>query len=488
MAIKLDTYFTFDDVLLIPQYSEVLPKQVSVATKISRNVELNVPIISAAMDTVTESRLAITMAQNGGIGCIHKNMTVSQQRNEVAKVKKFESGVVYDPITIHPKKTISEALSLMKKHGISGIPVVDKDQNLKGILTNRDVRFCADTKQEVESLMTSENLITITENISKKQSRELLHKNKIEKLLVVDGDYKCIGLLTVKDMENAKKHPLAVRDKFGRLRVAAAIGTGRDSEERAEALADANVDIIIVDTAHGDSKGVIDMVKQIKSKYKNVDVIAGNIATAEAARRLYEAGVDAVKVGIGPGSICTTRIVAGVGVPQLSAVMEVSKVCKELGIPLISDGGIKYSGDLAKALAGGANCVMLGGLLAGCKETPGEIILYQGRSYKCYRGMGSLGAMARGSADRYFQEDVDSKYKLVPEGVEGRVPYKGSASDVIYQLVGGLKSSMGYCGSKDLSIFHKKSKFIKISQSGLHESHPHNIDITRESPNYGVSK
>jgi len=428
------------------------------------------------------------MAQNGAIGCIHKNMTVMQQKNEVIKVKKYESGIVHNPITIAPKATVSSALSLMKKHGISGIPVVANDKKLQGILTNRDVRFCADTNVKVKELMTSENLVTITEGVGKKEAKELLHKNKIEKLLVVDEDYRCVGLLTVKDMENAKKHPLAVKDKFGRLRVAAAVGIGKDSEERVEALVDAKADIIIVDTAHGDSKGVIDMVKYIKQNYTDVDVIAGNIATAEAAKRLCDAGVDAVKLGIGPGSICTTRIVAGVGVPQLSAILEVSKMCKELGLPLISDGGIKYSGDLAKALAAGANCVMLGGLLAGCKETPGEIILFKGRSYKYYRGMGSLGAMARGSADRYFQEDVDSEYKLVPEGVEGRVPYKGQAADVIYQLVGGLKSSMGYCGAKDLNDFHNKAKFIKISQSGLFESHPHNIDITREAPNYGVSK
>jgi IMP dehydrogenase len=488
MAINLDTYFTFDDVLLQPQYSEILPKQVSIATKISRNVELNVPIISAAMDTVTESRLAITMAQNGAIGCIHKNMTVTQQKNEVIKVKKYESGIVHNPITLAPDATVSSALSLMKKHGISGIPVVANDQKLKGILTNRDVRFCADTTLKVKELMTSENLVTITEGVGKKEAKELLHKNKIEKLLVVDEDYNCVGLLTVKDMENAKKHPLAVKDKLGRLRVAAAVGIGKDSEERVEALVEAKADIIIVDTAHGDSKGVIDMVKYIKKNYTDVDVIAGNIATAEAAKRLHDAGVDAVKLGIGPGSICTTRIIAGVGVPQLSAIIKVSKICKELDLPLISDGGIKYSGDLAKALAAGASCVMLGGLLAGCKETPGEIILFKGRSYKYYRGMGSLGAMARGSADRYFQEDVDSEYKLVPEGVEGRVPYKGQAADVIYQLVGGLKSSMGYCGAKDLDDFHNKAKFIKISQSGLFESHPHNIDITREAPNYGVSK
>ncbi len=485
---NLDTYFTFDDVLLQPQYSEILPKQVNIATKISRNVELNVPIISAAMDTVTESRLAITMAQNGAIGCIHKNMTVMQQKNEVMKVKKYESGIVHNPITIEPDAKVSSALSLMKKHGISGIPVVANDKKLKGILTNRDVRFCADTNLKVEELMTSENLITITEGVGKKEAKELLHKNKIEKLLVVDEDYKCVGLLTVKDMENAKKHPFAVKDQFGRLRVAAAVGIGKDSEERVEALIEAKTDIIIVDTAHGDSKGVIDMVKHIKQNYTDIDVIAGNIATPDAAKRLYEAGVDGVKLGIGPGSICTTRIVAGVGVPQLSAILEVSKLCKELNLPLISDGGIKYSGDLAKALAAGANCVMIGGLLAGCKETPGEIILFKGRSYKYYRGMGSLGAMARGSADRYFQEDVDSEYKLVPEGVEGRVPYKGQAADVVYQLVGGLKSSMGYCGARDLSDFHKKAKFVKISQSGLYESHPHNIDITREAPNYGVSK
>mgnify|MGYP001402568787 CR=1 FL=1 len=483
MISVLETYLTFDDVLLIPQYSEILPKQTNVKTQITKNIFLNIPIISAAMDTVTESELAITMAQNGGIGCIHKNMTASQQRKEVIKVKKYESGMVIDPITIHPDKTINEALLLMKQHGISGIPVVDNEHILKGILTNRDVRFCNDTSQQVKMLMTSENLITVNENISNTEAMSLLHKNKIEKLLVVDNKNKCVGLITVKDLEKPKQYPYAVKDDFGRLRVAAAVGTGKDAEERICALTNTGVDIIIVDTAHGDSKGVIDTVKFIKHKCSNIDVIAGNIATADAVVRLYDAGADAVKVGIGPGSICTTRIVAGVGIPQLSAINNVSIKCKQLGLPMISDGGIKYSGDLAKAIAAGANSVMLGGLLAGTTETPGEIFLFKGRSYKYYRGMGSLSAMKKGSADRYFQENNEN-HKLVPEGVEGRVPFKGTATDVLYQLVGGLKSSMGYSGAKDISTFQEKAKFIKISHAALRESHPHNIDITRESPNY----
>ena len=488
MAIKLKTFLTFDDVLLKPQFSDVLPKNVSINSRITKNITLNIPIISAAMDTVTESNLAIAMAQNGGIGCIHKNMTPIMQRKEVLRVKKYESGIVSDPITIFPENTISEALSLMRKNGISGIPVIDKNQILKGILTNRDVRFCSDTKQPVKDLMTSNNLITVLENVSKKDARELLHKNKIEKLIVVDDNYKCIGLITVKDLEKSKKYPHSTKDKLARLRVAAAVGAGKDADERIELLSDTGIDIIVVDTAHGNSKGVVDTVRKIKSNFSDIDVIAGNIATQDAVKRLHDAGADAVKVGIGPGSICTTRVVAGVGVPQLTAIMDLKEQCKLLDIPLISDGGIKYSGDLAKALAAGADSVMLGGLLAGTKETPGEIILFKGRSYKFYRGMGSLGAMARGSADRYFQEDVDDSYKFVPEGVEGRVPYKGPAADVIYQLVGGLKSSMGYLGAKDLEAFQSKAEFIQISQSGLRESHPHNIDITRESPNYNTVK
>tara|TARA_B100000902_G_scaffold191094_1_gene182635 strand:+ start:4765 stop:6225 length:1461 start_codon:yes stop_codon:yes gene_type:complete len=483
MASEFETYLTFDDVLLVPQYSEILPKQTNVKTQITKNIFLNIPIISAAMDTVTESELAITMAQNGGIGCIHKNMTVSQQAKEVIKVKKYESGMVIDPITINPESTINDALSLMKEHGISGIPVIAEENTLKGILTNRDVRFCNDTKQQVKMLMTSENLITVNEDVSNEEAMALLHKNKIEKLLVVDNDYKCVGLITVKDLEKPKQYPIAVKDKLGRLRVAAAVGAGKDAEERVHALSKTGVDIIIVDTAHGDSKGVIDTVRFIKQNYSGIDVIAGNIATADAVERLHDAGADAVKVGIGPGSICTTRIVAGVGIPQLSAVKEVSKKCKQLGLPMISDGGIKYSGDLAKAIAAGANSVMLGGLLAGTTETPGEIFLFKGRSYKYYRGMGSLSAMKKGSADRYFQENNDN-YKLVPEGVEGRVPFKGTATDVLYQLIGGLKSSMGYSGARDITDFQQKAKFIKISPAALRESHPHNIDITRESPNY----
>lgn len=476
---------TFDDVLLKPAISDVLPADANTKTRITKNIELNIPIISAAMDTVTESKLAISMAQNGGIGCIHKNLSVKDQANEVAKVKRFESGVVDNPVTINEDENLGSALSLMMKHGISGIPVVKKDsKRLVGILTNRDVRFATNKKQPIAELMTSKNLVTAKAGVSKTEAKSLLHKNKIERIIIIDKDNNCVGLMTGKDLEKTKQFPNAVKDKEGRLRVAAATSVGKEGVQRAEKLIEAKADIIIVDTAHGHSKGVIETVRQIKEKYPKQDIIAGNIATAEAAKALVEAGADAVKVGIGPGSICTTRVVAGVGVPQLSAVLDVVEYCNEKKIPVISDGGIKFSGDLAKAIASGASCVMLGGLLAGTEETPGDIVLYKGRSYKIYRGMGSIGAMARGSADRYFQEDVSDKMKLVPEGVEGRIPYKGYASDVLHQLIGGLKAAMGYTGNGTVEDMRKKCEFVRITNSGLKESHPHSITITSEAPNY----
>lgn len=476
---------TFDDVLLKPAYSEVLPATADVKTKITKNIELNIPIISAAMDTVTESRLAIAMAQSGGIGCIHKNLSIKDQADEVRRVKKFESGIVLNPVTITPGETLGDALNLMEKYGISGIPVVKEgSKKLVGILTNRDVRFATDKKQPVKELMTKDHLITTMPGISKHDAKALLHKNRIERIIITDSSGNCIGLMTGKDLEKTKQFPNAAKDAEGRLRVAAATSVGKDGIKRAESLIEAGVDVLIVDTAHGHSAGVIETVRQIKKLYPKQEIIAGNIATKEAAQALYEAGADAVKVGIGPGSICTTRVVAGVGVPQLSAIMDVVQFCNDVKIPLISDGGIRFSGDLAKAIAAGASCVMLGGLLAGTEETPGEIVLFKGRSYKVYRGMGSLGAMARGSADRYFQEDVSDKMKLVPEGVEGRVPYKGTAADVIHQLIGGLKSAMGYTGNATIEDMRHNCNFVRITNSGLRESHPHSITITSESPNY----
>jgi IMP dehydrogenase len=479
---------TFDDVLLRPEYSEILPSQADTKTKLTKNIEINIPIISSAMDTVTESRLAIAMAQCGGMGCIHKNLTIKEQADEVKRVKKFESGIVINPLTITPIQTLNDALQIMKKFGISGIPVVEKEgsKKLVGILTNRDVRFATDKKQMISELMTKDNLVTAKSSISRAEACNLLHKNKIERILIVDNNKNCIGLITSKDIEKSKQFPNACKDSNGSLRVAAASGVGKDGLKRVTALVEAGVDVLVIDTAHGHSKGVIDSVKEIKKLFPKVDVIAGNIATAKAAKALIEAGADGVKVGIGPGSICTTRIVAGVGHPQLSAILEVSEVCDKYKIPLISDGGIKFSGDLAKAIAAGASCVMLGGLLAGCDETPGDITLFKGRSYKTYRGMGSVGAMARGSADRYFQEDIHDKLKLVPEGVEGRVPYKGPVVNVIHQLVGGLKSAMGYTGNKNIKHMKEKCSFIKITNSGLKESHAHSISITSESPNYST--
>ncbi len=437
------------------------------------------------MDTVTESRLAIAMAQSGGIGCIHKNLSIKDQADEIRRVKRFESGMVLDPVTITPDATLSDALNLMNNYGISGIPVVKNgSKKLLGILTNRDVRFATDKKQPIKELMTKDGLVTARPNISKSDAKALLHKNKIERIIITDSSGNCVGLMTGKDLEKTKQFPNAVKDEEGRLLVAAATGVSKDGIKRAENLIEAGADIIIIDTAHGHSRGVIETLRHLKKSYPKQNFIAGNIATGDAAKALIDAGADAVKVGIGPGSICTTRVVAGVGVPQLSAVMDVAEICDKAKIPLISDGGIRFSGDLAKAIAAGASCVMLGGLLAGAEETPGEIVLFKGRSYKVYRGMGSLGAMARGSADRYFQEDVSDKLKLVPEGVEGRVAYKGPVSDILHQLVGGLKSSMGYTGCATIEEMRKNCNFVRITNSGLRESHPHSITITSESPNY----
>lgn len=478
---------TFDDVLLKPAFSKVLPTEASTKTKITKTISLEIPIISSAMDTVTESRLAIAMAQSGGIGCIHKNFSIKDQADEVRRVKKFESGIVVNPVTITPDETLGDALHLMKNYGISGIPVVQQgSKKLVGILTNRDVRFATDKKQLIKDLMTKSDLVTAKANISKIEARNLLHKNKIERIIITDSANNCIGLITGKDIEKNKQFPHASKDEEGRLLVAAATGVGRDGMKRAEHLIEAGVDILVIDTAHGHSEGVIETVRELKRLYPKQNFIAGNIATAEAAKALVDAGADAVKVGIGPGSICTTRVVAGVGVPQLSAILDVVEFCDKAKIPVISDGGIRFSGDLAKAIAAGASCVMLGGLLAGTEETPGEIVLFKGRSYKVYRGMGSLGAMARGSADRYFQQDVSDKLKLVPEGVEGRVAYKGPAAEVLHQLVGGLKSSMGYTGNGTIEEMRKNCNFVRITNSGLRESHPHSITITSESPNYST--
>jgi IMP dehydrogenase len=477
---------TFDDVLLVPARSEILPKEVSTATRITRDITLGIPLISAAMDTVTESALAIAMAQQGGLGCIHKNLDRTAQADEVRKVKKFESGMVINPVTIEPTATLAQAYALMDKHRISGVPVAEASGKLVGILTNRDVRFATNPKQLVQELMTKQ-LVTVREGIDREEAKKLLHQHRIEKLLVVNEAFHCVGLITVKDIEKSQRFPLASKDSLGRLRVAAAVGTGTEGLARAESLIAAGVDILMVDTAHGHSRGVIEAVAQIKSLAAGAcAVIAGNIATAEAAEALIHAGADAVKVGIGPGSICTTRVVAGVGVPQLSAIWDVVNVTRKHDVPLIADGGIKYSGDFAKAIAAGADCAMIGSLFAGTEESPGEVILFQGRSYKTYRGMGSVGAMARGSADRYFQAEVSEALKLVPEGVEGRVPYKGAVAGVVHQLVGGLRASMGYTGNAMISEMQKNCRFVRMTGAGLKESHAHDITITRESPNYRV--
>ncbi len=473
---------TFDDVLLVPRESSVMPGQVDTRTRLTQSIELGIPLLSAAMDTVTESRLAIAMAQAGGMGILHRNMTPAQQAEEVRQVKKFESGMVVNPVTIEPHQPLSHALELMKHHRISGIPVVEKGGKLVGILTNRDVRFATNQAQPVSDLMTQQ-VITVKDNVDTHDAQKLLHQHRIEKLLVVDDAYRCIGLITVKDIEKAQLHPNASKDAKGRLRVGAAVTVGNEGLDRAAALVDAEVDVIVVDTAHGHSSRVIDTVERLK-KNGNVEVIAGNIATADAAKALMDAGADAVKVGIGPGSICTTRIVAGIGVPQLTAVMDVVTVARKAGIPVIADGGIKTSGDVAKAIAAGANCVMVGSLLAGTEEAPGEVFLYQGRSYKAYRGMGSVGAMARGSADRYFQEEVKDTMKLVPEGVEGQVPFKGPTGSVVHQLVGGLRAAMGYTGAATVPDLQERAQFVRITNAGLRESHVHDVVITRESPNY----
>ncbi|BBK43441.1 inosine-5'-monophosphate dehydrogenase [Allostella vacuolata] len=476
---------TFDDVLLVPAASSVLPGEAQTRTRLTRTIELGIPLVSAAMDTVTESNLAIVMAQSGGIGVIHKNMTIEAQANEVRKVKKFEAGMVVNPVTVGPEETLADALRLMADHKISGFPVVEPgSKRLVGILTNRDVRFAKDPNQRVAELMTKDGLVTVKEGVTREEAQRLLHVNRLEKLLVVDDDNRCIGLVTVKDMEKAARHPESAKDDKGRLRVAAATGTGEDGVARAEALFDAGVDALVVDTAHGHSEGVIQAVRRIRRLSNYTQLIAGNIATSEGAKALMDAGADAVKVGIGPGSICTTRMVAGVGVPQLTAILDAVEVCRRENIPVIADGGIKYSGDLAKAIAAGAECAMVGALLAGTDEAPGEVFLYQGRSYKSYRGMGSIGAMARGSADRYFQQEVQQTLKLVPEGVEGQVPYKGPAGTVLHQLVGGLKAAMGYTGSRSIPDMHKNSRFLRITNAGLRESHVHDVTITREAPNY----
>ncbi|MEO1067243.1 MAG: IMP dehydrogenase [Pseudomonadota bacterium] len=479
---------TFDDVLLQPGQSEVMPADANVATRLTKSISLNLPIVSSAMDTVTEARLAIAMAQAGGIGVLHRNLDVDVQAEQVARVKKFESGMVINPVTIGPEATLQDALDLMSHHKISGIPVVEGANGsagrLVGILTNRDVRFASDPSQKVYELMTRENLITVREGATHEDAKQLLHKHRIEKLLVVDENYYCVGLITVKDIEKSQLNPHACKDEQGRLRVAAATTVGDKGFERAEALVDAGVDVVVVDTAHGHSVHVSEVVTRIKKLSNQVQVVAGNVATAEATKALIGAGADAIKVGIGPGSICTTRVVAGVGMPQLTAIMECAEEGAKTDTPIIGDGGIKYSGDIAKAIAGGAACVMVGSLLAGTEESPGEVYLHQGRSFKAYRGMGSVGAMARGSADRYFQSEVTNTLKLVPEGIEGQVPYKGPVSNVLHQMAGGLRAAMGYVGAKDIIDLQDKAKFIRISNAGLRESHPHDVQITRESPNY----
>ncbi len=481
--------YTFDDVLLKPGLSNILPSEADIRTRVTRAIPLNIPIMASAMDTVTEARMAIAMAQAGGIGVLHRNFDIDGQAAQVRQVKKFESGMVVNPLTIAPDATLADALTLMKDNGISGIPVVVGGEGtapgkLVGILTNRDVRFATNPEQKVSELMTHENLVTVREGVSQAEAKKLLHQHRIEKLLVVDDQYRCVGLVTVKDMEKAVAHPLACKDEQGRLRVAAATTVGESGYARTEKLIDAGVDVVVVDTAHGHSQHVLDAVNRIKRLSNKVQVVAGNVATREGAQALIDAGADAIKVGIGPGSICTTRIVAGVGVPQLTAIMDAVEAAKKANVQVIADGGIKYSGDLAKALAAGADVAMVGSLLAGTDETPGEVFLFQGRSYKAYRGMGSVGAMARGSADRYFQQDIKDSLKLVPEGIEGQVPYKGPVANVLHQLAGGLRAAMGYVGAATLEDFHNKAEFVRISGAGLRESHVHDVTITRESPNY----
>jgi IMP dehydrogenase len=482
---RVEEALAFDDVLVVPAYSQVLPAATNTRTRLTRGIWLNIPLISAAMDTVTESDMAIAMAQLGGMGVIHKNLTPEQQAANVRQVKKYESGMVVNPMTVYPDQTLAELMALKATHKISGFPVVERGTNrLVGVVTNRDVRFATDPAIKVYELMTRDNLVTISPDAAPEEARRLLHRHRLEKLLVVDDMYRCVGLITVKDMDKSELHPLANKDELGRLRCAAATGVGPDGIERALALIEAEVDIVVVDTAHGHSQGVLQAVEAIKKNSNMVQVIAGNVATPEGARALIGAGADAVKIGIGPGSICTTRVVAGVGVPQFTAVLETAAACREQGIPAIADGGMRTSGDIVKAIAAGADAVMVGSLLAGTDEAPGEVFLYQGRSYKSYRGMGSLGAMARGSADRYFQQDIKDQLKLVPEGVEGRVGYKGAVSNVVHQLVGGLKAGMGYTGSADIEALQANTRFRRVTGAGLRESHVHDVAIDREAPNY----
>jgi IMP dehydrogenase len=481
--IQIEEGYSFDDLLLLPAYSDVLPKDVGVATRLTRRIELNIPIVSAAMDTVTEADAAISMAREGGLGFIHRNLDIASQAMEVDKVKKSESGMIVDPVTIHPEQKVAEVLKLMEQYRISGVPVVKGDQ-LVGIVTNRDLRFETDLEKSVAEVMTKENLVTVNEGIGLEDSKRLLHQHRIEKLLVVDKRGRLTGLITIKDIEKIRKYPNASKDSLGRLRVGAAVGVGADMLERAEALLKAGADIILIDTSHGHSRNVIEAVRQLKGTFREVEVVAGNVATAEGAADLIEAGADAVKIGIGPGSICTTRIVAGVGVPQLTAIMNCRPVSEKTGVPLIADGGVRFSGDITKALAAGAHTVMIGGLFAGTEESPGELILYQGRSYKVYRGMGSIEAMKKGSKDRYYQGDDSDGDKLVPEGIVGRVPYRGSLQANIFQLVGGLKAGMGYLGCRSLEELRAKGRFVKISAAGIRESHVHDVIITKEAPNY----
>ncbi len=479
---------TFDDVLLVPAYSAILPRDTNLVTQLTRDITINIPLVSAAMDTVTEGRLAIAMATEGGIGIVHKNLKPAEQAKEVAKVKRYESGVLRDPITIHPDMTVQQVIQLSKEHGFSGFPVL-QGKTVVGIITNRDLRFEEDLNAPVKSKMTPrERLVTVQEGASLEEAKRLMNKHRLERVLVVNDSFELRGLVTVKDIMKATEHPNACKDSEGKLRVGAAVGVGSDNDERVELLVKAGVDLIVVDTAHGHSQGVLDRVKWVKKHYPQVQVIGGNIATGEAAKALADHGADGVKVGIGPGSICTTRIVAGVGVPQITAVVNVAKALKGTGIPLIADGGVRYSGDVAKALAAGANSVMMGGMFAGTEEAPGEVFLYQGRSYKSYRGMGSLGAMSDGAADRYFQEDISAANadKLVPEGIEGQVPYKGSVLSILHQLTGGIRSSMGYCGCKTIAELHEKASFVEITSAGVRESHVHDVKITKEAPNYHI--
>ncbi|NHN87664.1 IMP dehydrogenase [Acetobacter conturbans] len=482
---RITDALAFDDVLMVPGASDVLPAHADTRTRLTRTIDLNIPLVSAAMDTVTEYAMAIAMAQHGGLGVIHKNFEPEEQAEQVRRVKRFESGMVVDPVTVGPDQTLAEVLAIMQHHGISGLPVVEPTTTkLIGVLTNRDVRFATDPNQKVSELMTRDNLVTVRHGAAPDVARQLLHKHRIEKLLVVDDANRCIGIITVKDMDKAVAHPLAIKDGMGRLRCAAATGVGDDGFRRAQLLIEAGVDVLVVDTAHGHSSGVLRAVERIKTTNSEVQIIAGNVATPEAARALIEVGADGVKIGIGPGSICTTRVVAGVGVPQFSAVLETAAACHEANVPAIADGGVRTSGDLVKAIAAGGDAVMVGSLLAGAEEAPGEVFLYEGRSYKSYRGMGSLGAMARGSADRYFQQEVKDTQKMVPEGIEGRVPYKGAMGAVVHQLVGGLKAGMGYTGSATIRDLQTKTRFRRITNAGLRESHVHDVSITREAPNY----